>query len=431
MAKKQTQQTYQDISNRQNTTADQFANTSKLAEGQLGSASNLAGQSRAPLEQGFSQLINQAQTLKGREAEDARDAYDAGQGQHLGSAGGLGTPRYSSMGDVAPVNERIGTSNFDPIYSGFGSIAASGGYSPESRASLGSNIAGLKNIGATGGLDANAMNRMRGGGVYDEAAANGLYSPEAQANIKRQALSPISAYRTNMGDELARRRSVQGGYTPGFDATNRALSRDTSRQIADTSLNANVMLQDKINANRMAGASGMAGAETGLQGLRTGNMLSGLTSAGNQEMAMNNSIAGNQLAGLGGMRGTASDIADIQGRNIGFGFQNAGIQGQNIDRANNLYLAGLGGMQNLYGSDVGQQQNALAAMYGMPGAAANAQQGYLGARTNLATQPGTGMNIFRGLTSAAGAMAPMFTGGFGSMPNSSGWQTPTSTNRIM
>lgn len=389
MAKKQTQETYNDVSNRQNQTAAQYTAAANTNTANVG---NLQGQTDADKRAYQNQATALTDLATKRQSDNAdQAARDNGNASHEGTSGSSGLGGYN----LGPVTDKIGTSDFNAPNAGYSELAQTGGYSPESRASLGSNIQGLKDIGATGGIDAASENRFRGGGVYDEFAQTGGYTPAQQANIKKQALSPIIAYRQNMSDSLATRRNVQGGYAPGFDATNRALSRDTSRNIADTSLNANIALQDKVNANRLTGAGGMASSESNLQGLKTGNMLTGLTQAGNQEMAMNNAIAQYRLQGLSGEESIARAKADIAGQNIGFDFQNQG-------NAQQLYLAGLGGLSNIYGTDVNQLTNAQNNQLALPGQAANAQQGYLGSRTNLATQPGVGGNIMRGIGTAAG-----------------------------
>lgn len=132
-----------------------------------------------------------------------------------------------------------------------------------------------KRFASTGGLENADLDRWRGGGVYDEFSRTGGISDADSANMRARALSPISAYASGERDELARRRNVQGGYAPGFDASQRALKRDTSRNIAATSLDAELGISDRQREGRQWGAEGMSRTEGEIETLRTQNQLEG------------------------------------------------------------------------------------------------------------------------------------------------------------
>lgn len=353
MGKRETKDTYKDVKSDQAQAETQYA-------GAQGEASNQAKEAKSNVDSEKNQLSEGYSSLPGK-------------------------------------NNNVDSSRFDPIYSGYMDLAGNGGYDNARRSSIMENVSGLKDIGKTGGLDAESMNRFRGSGVYDEFAKSGGYSDKDQANIKAQALSPISSYAKSTNDELDRRRSVQGGYGPGFDASSRALRRDTSRGIADTSLNANVMLKDKVNAGRQWGATGQTSSENSLQGLRTGNMLAGLQGAGNQEMAMQNSINSTRLGGYAGASGAANQIA--------------GIQGGNIDRSNAANAYALQGQQGLYNTDVNQYNGALDRGTNLLNSGVNANQSYYSPRNQLATQPGFGGNLIKGVGAAAGVGSALMGGG--------------------
>ena len=189
-------------------------------------------------------------------------------------------------------------------------LAQTGGYGDVRRASIEGQVKGLQEFGRTGGLDDESIGRFRGSGVFDEFARTGGYSDTDQANIRARALSPIGSYATGTQDELDRRRSVQGGYAPGFDASSRALQRDASRNVADTSLNAELGIKERVNQGRMGGARALSQAEGALQGLRTGNMFAGMTGAGGMEMNMQNAINSGMLGGAGGLHNMS--VADLE-----------------------------------------------------------------------------------------------------------------------
>jgi hypothetical protein len=337
-------------------------------------------------------------------------------GDNLGSrdlvASGYGGLASGGAGnDVSNVNSKIDTSRFDPIYGAYGGLAADGGYSDASKANINGDIGGLRSMGANGGLDASSMSRMRGGNTFDELAQNGGLTMRDRANIKTRALAPISSAMSATRDEMARRRSVQGGFTPGFDASSRALTRDTARNAASTSLDANLGILDRVNAGKLQGAQGMADSEGNMQSLRTGNMYRGLTGAANTEMGMNNSIFGNKATALAGQRGVAGDIAGIDAQNIGNEFANRNIDANNADRNLSATEAGLAGYAGLYGSDLGRYTNALDRGNGINSSNQQTNLGYYGASEPLAMAPGAGSNIAKGIGIAGGIGAGIMTGG--------------------
>lgn len=365
MAKRETKETYGDIKGRQDDTSNQYT------EAQTG--------------------------VRDRSQEESNDTLSMSN-ELYNTYHGLG----SNTPNVQANN--VSTEGFNPIAAGYGELGKTGGYSPERQASIMENVAGLKDLGKTGGFDPTSTNRIRGLGVYDEAANTGLFSDSDKANIRAKALSPISSYASNTRDQLAQQRSVQGGYAPGFDAAGRALRRDTARNISGVSLDAELGIKDRVNANRLAGAGGASNSEGNYQGLRTGNMLQGLLGAGNQEMGLQNSINSTRLAGLGGGLNTQNSIADVNtgnaNRNLSAGEFNIGNQIGQED----LGISGLGG---LYNTGNQNNQSDYDRSLGLIGGQANANQGYYGSRIPIATQPGIGGTVLRGIGTGAGIGASL------------------------
>lgn len=406
-----------------------------------------------------------------RRYEDARDVSSAritdmqpGMGairndvesgyRNLAPAGTLSAPKVNtqnvSFGGVGWDNigpsRTISSGNLDDVLSQYKNLGPA--FNTAQQAAIGGDVSKLREFGNTGGLDAEATNRMRGLGVYDEFAKTGGYSDTDVANIKAQALSPISSIYGGLRNEMSRRRAVTGGYSPGFDASTRALSRDASRQITDTSLNANVGIRDRINAGRLQGTAGLVGAEQNLQGLKTGNQLAGLNSASQIEMGLQDRINQYKLAGLSGQQATAQALADVERANIanenainianaqgGFEASRANAMGGlqadslnataanqaaafnasnemnagqfNINNAQAMQMAGIGGLQNLYNTDVGQYQNELDRQNSLLGGQTQSNLSYLNNQGQLAIQPGIGGNIINTVGAVAGAVAPI------------------------
>jgi hypothetical protein len=323
------------------------------------------------------------------------------------------TNAYQNFGqNVSPISYNpVGASvgNLTAALGGAREFGKTGGFTPGRESSIMENVAGLKNIGATGGLSSENIERMRGLGGFDEFAKTGGYTPESIANIKAQALSPIGSYASGTRDELARRRSLQGGYAPGFDAANRQLSRDTARQIANTSLNANVGIQDRINAGRQWGIGGLAQAEGGIAGMQSQNKLAGYQGAGNMELQLQNMISNYRGQGLSMEQATARAIDDLQTQTSMFNSQQQQQADQyNADMALRKESFGVGGLQGLYNTDVGQYQNERDRANALLGGQTQSNLGYLNNQTQLAVQPGIGGNVMGAIGAGAGLASDFF-----------------------
>lgn len=416
MAKRQTQQTYKDVRTDKTGTQQDYGAAQDASQARAdviggtlpGQAADLTGRYNTMPQIGGASVTNAGNVDTGN-LNNVMGRY----ADFSNTAGGFDAARPSIMQSIDRLKS-IGSSDTGGLTAeNIGRIRGSGGF---------------EQLMNNGGLDPNAVNRLRGNGVYDEFAQTGGYTPEAIANIKAQAISPIGSYATGTRDELARRTAAQGGYAPGFDAANRALQRDTSRQIADTSLNANIALQDRINQGRLAGVGGLTGAEQNLQGLRTGNIFRGASGISGAESGLTSQIVGNQLqgsaqaagletnlqdriasyrlAGLSGEEASARAIADVQGGNLdrsnAVGMFNAG-NALDTQRFNaGQQAAGIGGLQNLYNTGVGQYQNELDRGAGLLGSGTQANLSYLNNQGQLATQPGIGGNIMNAVGTAAG-----------------------------
>lgn len=311
---------------------------------------------------------------------------------------------------------------------------------------------GAQRFADTGGLDQATMDRMRGMGGYDEFAKTGGYSEEDKGNIRAKALSPISAFDTARRDDMSTRRSVQGGYTPGFDASSRALSRDTARNISDTSLNAEVGIKDKVNAGKQWGISGQAQSEQQVQQLKTQNMMEGQRQVDQIKQAV---ASGQMMAADGKARiaevqqqtdlaiasgRTQRDIAEMQiAASNGNAAASRELAKLQLDTQNQQFvmqleqsgkLAGLGGMDSIYqtganrGLDITNSQSGSNVNYG-------------GLRAQQADQIGGVFDgIEKGVGMASGVISS-FTGGGGYQPQNKGitgmgsatpWTTLQGTN---
>jgi len=252
-------------------------------------------------------------------------------------------------------------------------LAGSGGWSPADKAAQEKLIAGLTAMGENGGLDAEAMARMRGSGVFDEYAKTGGYTPGQIQDTRARVTSQIPAAYASAKSEADRMGRVTGQYNPAVAAQ---MARTAGYDTSKAALDAELGISDQVRQGRQWGAGQVASSEGALQQLRTGNMLAGMEGAGGMRGDMLNSIAGNRIGASTGL-----SQADIGGQGLiqqGKMFGTSGMMGLNqaqnaanasaaasrgASNAANIanekwlanfgvdnQLAGLSGLGNVYGS---------------------------------------------------------------------------------
>ena len=287
-----------------------------------------------------------------------------------------------------------------------------------------------KRFAETGGLENADLDRWRGGGVYDEFAKTGGYSDVDKANIRSRAISPIGSFAAGERDEMARRRAVQGGYTPGFDASQRALKRDTARNIADTSLSAELGIQENVRAGRLAGAEGMSRTEGEIETLRTQNQLegsrqvaqiqqavaSGMMSAAQGRMMIDQTNQQTQLAMASGR--TQREIAELQlkaargNASAARSLAEAQMQAQNerflIEAEQQGKMFGAQGMERVYGYGGNQYDTGMDRDLNITNSQAQANLGLGNLRSQQADMIGGPMDMFGNIVDiGAGAVGAM------------------------
>jgi hypothetical protein len=213
---------------------------------------------------------------------DIMGGYGDVKNQYSSFAGGGGV-------NLARNNEAMG------VLSG---LTKTGGWSPADVTAQQGLIGGLTDMSKTGGLDAESMNRFRGGGVYDEFAKTGGYSPAQAAEFRARATANIPSIYANAKASADQMGRVTGQYNPAAMAR---MSRQAGYDTQAAATDAEVQLQDQIRQGREWGAGGMTSSENALQSLRTGNMLQGANSAGAMRANMLNSIASTKQGSATGM----------------------------------------------------------------------------------------------------------------------------------
>jgi len=263
------------------------------------------------------------------------EGYPGVGGGGGGGGGGGDDPRFGEAENSYRNFMNTGgvdTGMFSRFQGNLADIADNGGWSPEQRAQVNKNIGQFQNFADTGGLDADAINRMRGLGVFDEYSKTGGLDEATRGMMRARANSGIPGFYGQVQNEANRLGRVQGGGGPGQAALMSRLARDQSRAGAETSRNTELGIQEAVDKGRQWGTSGLTSAEQSLQGLLSQNKLAGMSGAvdatgmmansiaqnrtgaasagGGNEIGMQGLISGNKLAGTKGLEGMASDAAN-------------------------------------------------------------------------------------------------------------------------
>lgn len=164
---------------------------------------------------------------------------------------------------------------------------------------------GAADIRATGGYTAPTKEDLdsRGYGGYKDFAETGGFKPGEKENFLRRATAPVAAVYSRGQDELNRRKTIQGGYMPGFDASTAKITRQAANVGAEANLNANNDFETQVRAGKVEGLRGM------------GTTVSNAES--NAQSTARNKIAGQDLLQRYAQMGVAalSDIDQTELRN--------------------------------------------------------------------------------------------------------------------
>lgn len=184
-----------------------------------------------------------------------------------------------------------GDATFDTAFSGFKNLLGRGpsAYDPM-----------FKNFATTGGLTDENRRRIRGGGVFDEAARTGLVSEGDKSSLRARGARQAPAFFDALKDKFSTAAQTTGA-GPSYTSSLSRMARDQSRAASDTALDTELDIMDRVNEGRRWGASGMSGSETGLAGLESANKRFGIEGGARNELA-NKGLDLEALRGIVGLR---------------------------------------------------------------------------------------------------------------------------------
>lgn len=258
--------------------------------------------------------------------------------------------------------------NYQNFINGNGGISGSGG--------SGGGVGGLHRQGE--------INSALAG--YGQFAKDGGFSNQNIQDIRARNVAPTRAVYSNMQNEMARQKSLQGGYSPNFMAASAKMARQGAHAIGDMNVNSNASIAQMVQQGRLAGLGGLSSTALAdqAQGLQRG-----IANASNatQNRGMN-------LQALGGMTnlfGQTPGMAQL------YGNQTLGSMGQMLQGQ---------GLQN----QIGQMGiNGSLGMAQVPGNF-QAAMGNIGSALNLGGQ------VAGAITGLGGLGIPGMGGGGGILP---------------
>lgn len=166
----------------------------------------------------------------------------------------------------------------------------------------------------------------------NNAAQTGGYSENDISSLRARGVSPIRAVYAQAQQNLARQKSLQGGYSPNYGALQSKMAREQSSLLSDKSTDVNAQIADMV-AKGKASALSQYGSMTGNENTLM-NTINSQNAAG-----LNNSNANNAQAVNQANQFNSSMAAQMQ--NMYNNMQNSNMNNQ---------LNAVQGMQSLYGT---------------------------------------------------------------------------------
>ncbi len=195
----------------------------------------------------------------------------------------------------------------------------------------------------------NALNSL------NEFSKTGGYSDSDIYNLRERAISPIRSVYANAQRDVDRNRSLQGGYSPSYNALKAKMAREQSQLQSDAVTKANAEIADKQVAGKKDALSQIAQLTSGENQLR--NQFGSQETTRANEFGMKNTDLANQnktlsfqlpmqksdqlmkiLEGIRGVYGTTPALTNLYGNQAqqGASLQNNIIQSNRSSALNKI-----------------------------------------------------------------------------------------------
>ena len=157
-----------------------------------------------------------------------------------------------------------------------------------------------------------------------ELSRTGGYSNEDKANLRARGVSPIRSIYANAQQNMNRQKSIQGGYSPNFNAASSKMARDLSESLASATTNVEAGIAQNVASNRLsaapnyAAASGSANAAQTAANQKNTDIINQINQANaNSNLQAQTTNANNNLQSQFGNRGNI--LSAIQGQTSLYG----------------------------------------------------------------------------------------------------------------
>lgn len=167
---------------------------------------------------------------------------------------------------------------------------------------------GYKGFADTGGFGDDENTALQG---YKQFAQTGGLDPETAQKIRtRASLAPTGYYQSLQG-QLQRSAGAQGGYSPGLATGMARLGRHGAQAAAESTLNADIGIEDLIRSGKLAGLGGIES----MTGARRAGQLAGIGGIADLYRSVpgeSTSIDANRLAAMGLDANTSTALLGLQ-----------------------------------------------------------------------------------------------------------------------
>lgn len=178
---------------------------------------------------------------------------------------------------------------------------------------------------------------------FANASQSGGYSPEDLQNIRARGISPIRSIYANAQRGIEHDRTLQGGYSPNFNAASVKMAREMSEQLASASTAVEADIADRVAKGKATSLSGYAQLATESDRSRNAADSQNASSVNNA-----NQFNASAVNTVNAQNAAAQASANALNASMPVDYANANNTTKNS--TNNLGLGAVNGMVNLYGT---------------------------------------------------------------------------------
>jgi len=223
-------------------------------------------------------------------------------------------------------------------------------------------------------------------GAAQNFVDTGGYSDTDVSSMRERGISPIRSIYANLQRNMARQKSLQGGYSPNFGAAASRMGREASDVIGNQANNVNAKIAEMVQSGKLAGLNQLAPlAATAARESEFQNQWNSRESDRANQVNETNAEEARRVDALNRQMELAYSNANQNINNTGFNNQLQSLEGQRSLYGTTPAMAALFGQQALASQGQGIQQQSMLNN-------AQAQRGQTGMDLIRASQSGNGLS---------------------------------------